>query len=255
MSQMTLRDYLNEIRTLIAARQTEEAREGCLHILQQFPKNLSTYRLMGQASLESGLYAEAADIFLRLLSSLPADFIAHLGLSLIREQEGKIEAAAWHMARALEFKPASLILQQELSRLTAIQTGQSPQPAPLTRIALARLYLQGQCYPQAIAEIQAALAENPNRYDFLVLAAEAYEQAGQPDQALQACQATLQKLPYSMQANRILFEAALCGSSPDQALPYRQRLQELDPYWAYVTTSTLDPATVPDNAVMLEITK
>ena len=253
MSQTTLRNYLNEIKSLIEGQKTEEARQRCLHVLQSFPKNISAYRLMGQASLESEHYAEAADIFLRLLSSLPGDFIAHLGLSLIREQEGKVEAAAWHMARALEIKPGSQTLQHEISRLTAIQTGQPPQPAPLTRAALARLYLQGGCYPQAIAEIQSAQAEDPPRYDLLVLAAEAYEQAGLPDQAIQASQAALQKLPYSLQANRILFEAALRGSSPDLALTYRQRLQKLDPYWAYVTPGTVDPALVPDQMVMLEM--
>ncbi len=62
------------------------AQRRCQQTLKLFPRNLAVYRLLGKAYLLNSQYAEAADIFLRLLSSLPDDFTAHLGLSLIREK-------------------------------------------------------------------------------------------------------------------------------------------------------------------------
>jgi tetratricopeptide (TPR) repeat protein len=259
MARKTLREYLDEIERLINTGQAGSAIAHCQHILKSFPKNLATYRLLGRAYLECAQYGDAADIFLRLLSSLPDDFTAHLGLSLIREQEGKLEAAIWHMERAAEVKPPSRALQDEVVRLSAIQAlpapaGSSPPQyvASHSRVALARMYLLGQCYPQAIAELMSAERENPERYDILVFLAQAYEQADMQAAAIEASQSALQKLPFSLQANRILFEAAMHSAEPGQATPYRQRLQDLDPYWAFVTTGSLDPTIVPDYSVSLE---
>jgi tetratricopeptide (TPR) repeat protein len=253
MARKTLREYLNEIDRLIDNGQVGSAIAHCQHILKSFPKNLATYRMLGRAFIESAKYGEAEDIFLRLLSSLPDDFTAHLGLSLIREHEGKLEAAAWHMERAAEIKPASRAMQEEVLHLWEKQSLPSAQHTfSLSRVALARMYLLGSCYPQAIAEFQAAGGEAPERYDILVLLAQAYEQAGQGEQAAQVSRSALQKLPFSLQANRILFEEAIRSAEPSLASPYRQRLQELDPYWAFVTAASLDPTIVPDFTVSLE---
>ncbi len=123
----------------------------------------------------------------------------------------------------------------------------------MSRAALARMYLKGRCYPQAIAEVEAAIQEEPARADLLVLRAEVLMAAGELKQAFEASRAALEKLPFSLQANRIAFEVAMQAGEPEQALPYRQRLQELDPYWAYVTPGALDPELVPEHAVMVEI--
>jgi tetratricopeptide (TPR) repeat protein len=250
MPQHTLRTFLQEIDDLINTDRAESAAVQCRQVLLNFPKNLAAYRLMGRANLDQGKYADAADAFLRLLSSLPGDFTAHLALSLIREQQGALEPAIWHMERAREARPASQAVVNELTRLFESRDGGATQPVGLTRAALGRLFLQGKCFPQAVAELQAAWDDNPERLDIHLLLAEAYLLAGQDGPAIQVCQDILQKLPYSLQANRILFQNT---TDLNQALPYRQRLQELDPYWGYVTSEVPDPESVDDNLVQFTV--
>ncbi len=252
LTRKILRNALREIESLIEGREYQEAINRCQVILRSFSKNLSAYRLLGQAYLENSQYDEAADIFLRLLSSLPDDFEAHLGLSLIRESQNQLDAAIWHSERALEAKPGSQVLQAETTRLAMKQPPAAARPVELSRVALARLYMQGKLFPQALAELSAAWQENPARYDILVLIAQAYEQAGQTEEAIEASRKALEKLPYSLEANRIAFRGAMNGPEPANALPYRQRLQELDPYWSYVTPASLDASQVPDHAVSFE---
>jgi predicted Zn-dependent protease len=254
MPRWTLREIIIKIESLLEKGQPAEAAGLCQQVLDRFPKDLAVYRLVGSAYLSDGQPGEAADIFLRLLSSIPDDFTAHLGLGLIREGEGRLDAAMWHLERAYEVKPYSRAVQAEVKRLAGRISGSPERTPKLSRIALGRMYLKGRNYPQAIAELQSALAENPLRDDIQVLLAEAYEQSGQPQQALEAGQAVLQKLPYCLQANRILFEALMHNDQSVQALPYQQRLAELEPYYAFVTPSALQPDLVPEHAVSLEIT-
>ncbi len=256
MTRTSLRETLAQIDRLLAGGQAGSAQAECRYILRVFPKNITAYRLLGRACMELAGYSEAADIFLRLLSSVPDDFTSHLALALIREHEGKLEAAIWHIQRAAEAKPALRVVQAETARLVALRDQPPPSGAPpagLSRVAQARLYLLGSCYPQALAELQIAESEYPARHDIPVLLAEAYEQASQPEQAVRASRRAIAALPYSLQANRILFIDAMLSDCPEQALPYRQCLQELDPYWAYVTAANLDPQQVPEHAVMLDL--
>lgn len=252
MPAKPLRTALTEIQEQIELGQAEPAMLQARYILKVFPKCLAAYRLLGQAYLESRQFADAADIFLRLLSSLPDDFIAHLGLALIREQQGDITAAAWHIQRAFEVRPSSQAIEQEVLRIEALRTSTPPSRQPLSRVALGRLYLQGGCYPQAIAEIQAARNENPHHPELDILLAQAYDEAGQLEDAAQAAQTALSQLPFSLEANRILYQA-FSQEDARQARIYKERLEELDPYWALVTPELPDPTQVPDQAVMIEI--
>ncbi len=107
MAKIALRAYNQEIESLIEARQIDEAIAHCRHILKSFPKHIQTYRLLGKAFLESQRYADAGDILGRVLASIPDDFIAHLGMSVIREDEGNLTEAIYHMERAFEVQPVN----------------------------------------------------------------------------------------------------------------------------------------------------
>lgn len=252
MEQKPLRSTLAALEQQLHIGQAQAVVSSAQEILKRFPKNLATYRLLGQAYLESRRYSEAAEIFLRLLSSLPDDFTAHLGLALIREYEGNLEAATWHIQRAFECQPASQTMRQEVARLEALRTSQPLGQVQLSRAALGRMYLRGGLYPQAIAEIQAARREQPNHPELSILLAQACEQGGLTEDAVQAAQIALVELPYSLHANRILY-TTLANQDSAQAKIAHQRLVELDPYWAYTTPETPDPGQVPDQAVMIEI--
>ena len=89
MASISLRSYNREIEGMIDHGQIDEAIAHCMHILQFVPKHIGTYRLLGKAFLECKRYSEAADIFQRVLSSVPDDFVANIGMSIIREDEKK----------------------------------------------------------------------------------------------------------------------------------------------------------------------
>src|SRR5450759_2242535 len=95
MAKVSLRLYDREIEKLIDGSHIEEAIAHCKHILQTYPKHIDTYRLLGKAYLENQRYGESTDIFQRVLASAPDDFVAHIGLSIIREDEANLDTALW----------------------------------------------------------------------------------------------------------------------------------------------------------------
>lgn len=252
MSKISLRAYNREIESLIEQNQFDQAIAHARHILKFFPKHVHTYRLLGKAYLESQRYGDATDLFQRVLSAVPDDFVSHVGMSIIREDEGNLDEAIWHMERAFEVQPANSAIQKELRRLYGRRDGLEPPKVRLTRGALARMYLKGELYPQAIAELRAALVEDPQRPDLLTLLAQAYFAAGMRVEAAETCSTLLKKLPYSLEANRILAEILANSERADEADIYRQRVYALDPYTAYVSPSNPTPDKVPDSTIALE---
>ncbi len=251
MAATNLRDYLQGIEQLIDSNQVEDALAHCRHVLKTFPKNIDTYRLMGKAYLESKRHSEASDLFQRVLSSIPDDFVSHIGMSIIREDEGHLDAAIWHMERAFESQPSNKAVQGEVRRLYGMREGYEPPKVRLTRGALARMYSHGDLYNQAISELRNALAEDAQRPDLQVLLAEMHFKNNQPDEASAVCSQIIQKLPYCLYANRVMVDILRNAQRDVEATPYWDRLQELDPYAAQVSTFK-DVAQVPAESVMID---
>ena len=237
MADIALRKYLEDIDQLIDGKQVDEAIAHCRHILSYYPKHIDTYRLFGKALLEKGRHGDAADIFQRVLSAVPDDFVSHVGMSIVREDEANLEAALWHMERAFESNPANNAIQEELRRLYGRRDGVMPPKTRLTRGALARMYARGELYPQAEAEIRAALTSDPDRVDLETILAQVYWSSERRAEAAETCSSIIQKLPYNQEANRILAHLFQTQGRADDAIPYRQRLEALDPYEAHA-----DPA-------------
>ncbi len=251
MSTIGLRTYLKQLRDLVRDEQYDEAILHARHILRYFPKYLPIYRILGEIYLRKERYTEAEDLFLRVLAAVPDDDFAHLGMAAIREEQGNLDAAIWHLERALEAQPNNYQLQEEIRRLYREREGVAPPRIHFTRAALARLYMRNGLYPQAIWELRAALHENPRRLDLQTLLAEAYFRAGEEEQALKTAQQVLQRLPYSLVANRILATLLAKQGKEDEAERYRSRLAELDPYEALVDESHPTADSVPDDAIQV----
>lgn len=252
MAKVPLRKYGSEIESLIDRGQTDEAIAHCRHILKTFPKHLETYRLLGKAYLESKRHSEAADIFNRLLMAVPDDFVAHAGLSIIADEQSRLDDAIWHMERAFEKQPSNAAIQAELQRLYGRRDGREPPRIRLTRGALAHMYYQGELYAQAIGEIRAVLSGDPNRPDLQVLLALACFRSGQKVEASEICAQLLSQFPYCFDANRILVEILPGTSLAGNVETYRQRVIELDPYAAHAPGSIFLSAQAPDSAVMID---
>jgi competence ComEA-like helix-hairpin-helix protein len=252
MTNISLRSYTREIEKLIDNSQADQAVAHCRHILKSYPKCVDAYRLLGKAYLESQRYGDAADIFQRVLSSVPDDFVSHVGMSLIREDEGNLDQAIWHMERAFEVQPANSAIQGELRRLYGRRDGMEPPKIRLTRGALARMYARGELFQQAVAEIRNALAEDPNRLDLISLLASVYAQAGQKAEAVEMCNGLLRKLPYSLEGNRIMGEMLKDTDRVQDLQVYKRRLVALNPYFAHLSPAATSVERVPDQSVTIE---
>src|SRR5512138_718197 len=234
MAKVSLRAYNREIETMIDRGQFDEAIAHCRHILKTYPKHLETYRLLGKAYLESKRYGDAVDIFSRILATVPNDFVAQVGMSIIRDEENKLDDAIWHMERAFETQPSNPAIQSELQRLYGRRDGVQPPRIRMTRGALAHMYVQGELYPQAISEIRSVLKDDAGRADMQALLARACYKSGAKNEAAEVASALLRRYLYSLDANRVLAEI-LGAERPENAQLYRQRVVEMDPYASQVT--------------------
>ncbi|MBV6396278.1 MAG: hypothetical protein HFACDABA_01876 [Anaerolineales bacterium] len=252
MANVPLRAYIREIEMFIDRGNTDEAIAHCRHILSTYPKHLDAYRMLGKASLESKRYNEAADVFKRVLLVAPDDFVSHVGMSIIYDDQKRLEDTIWHMERAFEVQPSNSAVQAELQRLYGQRDGREPHKIRLTRGALAHMYVQGELYSQAIGEIRSVLAEDPGRFDMLALLAFSQYRSGQKADASESCSQLLNKSAYCLVANQILVEI-LPGTGMAETIPtYRNRVIELDPYAAHAPGHIFQAADAPDNAVMIQ---
>lgn len=233
MSEISLRSYTEYIQDRLARDAHSEVIAQCRHMLQTFPKYVEAYKLMARALMEQERYQDALDIFQRVLSADPSDFIAHVGMSDCYRESGALEQAIWHLERAFEQVPSNIEIQEAIKELYSESGKVPPRRVQLTGGALARLYLNGKLYRQAILELKKALARDPERLDLQVLLAEALWQDHQTVEAGKVAAAVLKRLPNSISANRILAQLWLEAKQPKEARPFLERLRELDPYLAY----------------------
>ncbi len=252
MAEIPLRSYLHEIEKHIESGRTDQAIAHSRHILQSFPKYVDAYRLLAKAYLESQKYTDANDIFQRVLSSAPDDFVSHVGMSIIREDEGNLDEAIWHMERAFEVQPSNNAIQEELRRLFGRRDNVEPPKIRLTRGALARLYFKGELFQQAIGEIRAALGENPDRLDLQTMLAEIYLKTDQKVDAADTALAILRRLPYCVSAILVMIQI-LEGTDREMELrSYKQRFVQLDPYSSFLQPGESNLESVPDRSVQIE---
>jgi tetratricopeptide (TPR) repeat protein len=252
MAKISLRIYNREIENLIEQSRLDEAIAHCHHILKTFSKHLETYRLLGKAFLEEKHYDEAVDIFNRVLVSVPDDFVSHVGMSIINDDQNKLDHAIWHMERSFESQPSNAAIQGELQRLYGRRDGVEPPKIRMTRGALAHMYVQGELYSQAISEIRAVLQQDPQRADMQVLLAIAYFRGGQKADASDICAQLLKRYPYCLDANRVLVELLPGSDRAESTQVYRLRIYELDPYATFTKGSVFNSGDVADAAVNLE---
>ena len=252
MAIIPLRAYNREIEGLIENGQLDEAVAHCRHILATFPKYIASYRLLGKAHLEQQRISDATDIFQRVLSSVPDDFIANVGMSIIREDENNLDAAIWHMELAYEAQPANIAIQDELRRLYGRRDGMQPPKVRLTRGALARMYAKGGLFDQAIAELRAAISEDPNRPDLQLLLAQMFYQTSQRVEAVDTCVNIIKKIPYCLEANQILAVSLPAAEGSDAIKNFRQIVISMDPYFAFVAPDAISSDQVPESAVNIE---
>lgn len=234
MAEISLRAYLDYIDDRLARDAYSEVVAQCRHILETYPKHIETYKLLARAlAAQEDHLQDALDLFQRVLSADPNDFVAHIGMSDCYRESNAWDQAIWHLERAFEHVPNNPELQEEIKKLYQQRGGKVPRKIQLTSGALARMYAKGKLYEQAIAEIRKGIAKDPERLDLQVLLATALWESHQEMEAGRVAGAVLKRLPYSIDANRILARLWTKFGRPAEARPFVERVKDLDPFQGY----------------------
>lgn len=226
--QVTLTATTEEIRKLIKGEQQDAAIALCQHVLRYFPKHIETYRLMAEAALEKGDVGGAQELFGRVLSADPENFVAYAGLAIIFEQQHLADEAYWHLERAHELAPANFEVRKELTRLATQVEGKPRTRLKITPGGLARVYEAEGLFAQAAQEFRTIAGNQPKRFDARVALTEVLWRSGQVSQAADTAQALLRVLPFCLKANLIL-GTALQQSGVEEADTHLQLAEALDP--------------------------
>ncbi len=229
MSQRTLREFGEEIRSLIQRQAYTEAIHTARHVLYYFPKHLDTYLLLGEACLESGSTREAIEMFQRVLSADPENLMAWVGLAEAYQQDELPELGLWYLERAFEVDPTNPDLRAELQRLYAQVRGVKELRVKLNGPALGRIYLRGGLYHLAAEEFRAALDKHPDYYHVHVGLARALWHMDRRVEAAAVCQDILEILPNCLPAALILGTIWSRGDQPEEGERLLRMAEAMDP--------------------------
>ena len=249
MAEISLREYQDRIERLAADERWDEVVAHARHILKSRPKNLSAYQLLGGALHAQGRWEEAADVLRRILGAQPQDFETHLRLAQSYQQLEEFDRAIWHAERALDQMPNDGRATGLIRALYRQHRGEEIERLQLTAGALAQQHIRGNLLTQALDTLDTALARSPERLDLQLLRARTLWLDGQRMDAAEAAVAILERLPYAIDANRILTELWLAEQRPSDAQAYLKRIEELDPYLAH-QLAAVEPA--PDDLLQID---
>lgn len=197
----------------------------------------------GNAMLDAGEPAAAAERYERAIAIRPRDFLAHANrgtaLQAVAESARDLalfEAAAASYDRAIELAPRAAVLRHKLGRcrLAAARTAGGGEPAYLAAAAafegiletypedgLALVFLAG-CYREAarpdglLAAAERLASRHPARLDFRALRAEALVETGRADEAVALFRELTALRPEDPLAYRGLAAALRRAPSPDE---------------------------------------
>ncbi len=228
MNQISLGEYRQQIERAIEQERYTEAVAHGRHILEQYPKCVQAYWLLGKAMLEAGQNEHATNMLQRVLSIDPEHMLAWVGLGEVAKRQRELETAAWYLERAFELATDNEMVAEELRDLYGTIEGRKPERLQLTQGALARLYLRGDLLSRAITELRKLLAEHPDRVDLKVALAEALWRSGQRLQAAEVSQEILDEQPHNLKASLILGQI-WTDSGREEGESYLERAEAIDP--------------------------
>ena len=252
MTSISLREYVHNIENLTAKGKAAYAEQHCKHVLYHFPKHVEVYRLLGKSCLDLEKTDEAGDIFQRVLSVIPDDFVSLVGLGIIKEDQEDLDSSIWYMERASEVDPSNTDIRLEIQRIYFKRDGIFPMRVRISYGSLLRMYLKGKLFSQAISKTRSALAEEPHRIDLQLILARAYYQSGRKMEAAETCIQIVNQLPFCLEANKILFIICSSMNRTVESRIFQQRINEIEPYSTYISKAHPSPAQVPDEAITLQ---
>jgi tetratricopeptide (TPR) repeat protein len=248
MAQISLKNYLAKLESLLDEAAADEVIQHSRHLLKYFPKNAAVFRSLGLGLLLNGRWQEAESALRRVLTALPDDYRAHLGLSEVYTTLGRGDQAIWHLERAFEQNPNSRELIDGLRGLYRRFRQTERTKIQLTTGAIARQYRRSGMPQQAIALLRSALERAPERLDLSLLLADTLWETGAHVEAAEMAVDILKHLPDCIIANQIMTRLWLEARRPSDAVRYLSRIEAVDPILAYEIVQ----GPVPENAFMVD---
>ncbi|MGH2354276.1 MAG: tetratricopeptide repeat protein, partial [Chloroflexota bacterium] len=204
--------------------------------LALLPRGLEAQRALGLALLDAGEARPALSAFQAALACDPLDVVSQVGSAEAQERIGGPQSAATDWLRAWELAPGVPGVEERMQ--AARGSADAPQPSerpseqpgagpPLTRAALAGVYLRGGLYEHAVAEARSALGREPERPDLQLVLAEAFWRSGDAASAAAVAEQVLGRQPDSAAANLLL--AAHWQTIGRDPAPLVARVQAVDP--------------------------
>ncbi len=229
MEQVKLRDCYHEAASLLRAGEFDTAISIARHILRHYPRYSAGHQLLGEALLESGSHRDSARQFLWALSADPENVTARLGLSRLYGALGHWHKSIEQLQLAADLAPGDSEIRQQLVQLVRTHHGDATGRLEITQAGLGRIYARNGLYPKSIQELRAVLVQEPTRFDVRVALAEVLWRDGRDLEAVEVCHEVLDSLPDALKANLIMAAVWLNSPQPDEAQPYVELAQALDP--------------------------
>nr|BBH88466.1 hypothetical protein KTC_32170 [Thermosporothrix sp. COM3] len=225
MAQVTLRQYLQETEDAISSGRIDDAFARCQNILAHFPESLEAQRLLGEVYLAQGNLDDAQQAFDWVLTNDPENVVVYCDRALISERQGDYDTALDCYQQAYELSRGNSQIRNEFNALSA-RVGQ--QGFMYSRAGLARLYMRGSLFIQAIQEWEAVLATTPDRLDARTGLLETFWREGLYDRVEQLANQILQEVPGCVKA-LLLLAHVTSPKDMRQAQQLLQQAEKLDP--------------------------
>jgi tetratricopeptide (TPR) repeat protein len=215
MSDVLLFDLSQQLEKLFAEKQYAAGFALGRHILQTYPRHLSTYKLMGLAALDAGLTADSVDLLQRALSADPED--------------GEMWAALHDAATQLDMHPDADVAGAYAHDLLQPELGNSA-------IARGHAAAGAKDWEAAYQHYRTGYLAHPERMDAGLGLMTALFYLDQWQASLSVARHILAELPYSLKALWVAIRCAVTLN--DETLPlerYLRTARSLDPDDIHVT--------------------
>lgn len=250
MADTSLKAYYAYLDELLTRQKYDEVMSHAQHILGKYPKNLGALRRLAKAQLETGQYDDALKSYSQVLSYVPQDVAAYVGLSWVYRQRNQGDSAIYFLERAYEREPSNTEVVGLLRDAYRVFHDRANAKLPNSAYMVARQQVKSGLDTQAVRTLLDALAETPQRTDLRLLLTDIYAQIGQPVEAAKTAVAVLKELPDCVRANQLLAVVWMDAGRPSDAQRMVARIEEVDPYLAYeIATGT----TPPDEAFVMPL--
>ena len=170
------------------------------HVLLYFPHIIKTKLCLCESLLAVNELTEADALYRDVLRTDPENIDAYVGLSIIAERNGDLTAAAGFLEHAIEMRPEVVDVRTRLVNMYR-RASRHDVYLQLSRIGLARLFVKGSMFEQAISEFRSLQALHPTRIDISIALAETLWRNGDERESYEISQALLAHEPDLLKAN------------------------------------------------------